>query len=82
MCRELIGDGRATAMGVPVNTWRFSLPIMRRLVSSVERVRERVPFGDVPVVWVGTRYWERVATIGFAGATAEFPLPQSLSRAA
>ena len=47
-------------MGVPVNTWRYSLPIMRRLVSSVELVRESVPFGDVPVVWVGTRYWERV----------------------
>jgi hypothetical protein len=82
MCRELIGDDRANAMGVPQNTWRYSLPIMRRLVSSVELVRERMPFGDVPVVWVGTRYWDRVAAIGFAGATAEFALPQTLSRAA
>jgi hypothetical protein len=82
MCRELIGDERANAMGVPQNTWRYSLPIMRRLVSSVELVRERMPFGDVPVVWVGTRYWDRVAAIGLAGATAEFALPQRLSRAA
>jgi hypothetical protein len=82
MCRALIGDARADALGVPGNTWRFSLPIMRRLVSSVELVRERVPFGDVPAVWVGTRYWDRVAALGFAGATTEFPLPQKLSRAA
>jgi hypothetical protein len=82
MCRELIGDARADALGVPGNTWRFSLPIMRRLVSSVELVRERVPFGDVPAVWAGTRYWDRVAALGFAGATTEFPLPQKLSRAA
>ncbi len=69
-------------MGVPQNTWRYSLPLMRRLVSSVELVRERMPFGDVPVVWVGTRYWDRVAAIGLAGATAEFALPRNLSRAA
>jgi len=51
-------------------------------VSSVELVREKVPFGDVPAVWAGTRYWDRVVEIGLAGAMAEFGLPQGLARAA
>jgi hypothetical protein len=83
VCRELIGDARADSLHLPANTWRFAMPIVRRLVSSVELVLERVPFGD-PAVWVGTRYWDRVVEIGLAGATAEFALPQNLklSRAA
>jgi hypothetical protein len=82
VCRELIGDLRADALQLPETTWRYSLPVVRRLVSSVELVRERVPFGDVPAVWAGTRYWDRVIEVGLAGATAEFALPHRLSRAA
>ena len=63
-------------------SWRYMVPFVRRLVSSVELVRERVPFGDVPAVWAGTRYWDRVVEIGLAGAMAEFGLPQALARAA
>jgi hypothetical protein len=80
--RELIGDARADDLAVPRSTWRFSLPVLRRVVATVERVRENVPFGDVPMVWVGTRYWDRVIEVGLAGAMAEFGLPQSLMRAA
>jgi hypothetical protein len=58
------------------------VPFARRLVSSVELVRERVPFADVPAVWAGRRYWDRVVEVGLAGAMAEFALPQSLARAA
>jgi hypothetical protein len=79
MCRELIGDARADALHLPRTTWRYTVPFLRRLVSSVELVRETVPFGDVPVVWAGTRYWDRVVEIGLAGATAEFGLPGALA---
>jgi hypothetical protein len=82
MCRELLGDEMADALAVPRTSWRYLVPFVRRLVSSVELVRERVPFGDVPAVWAGTRYWDRVVEIGLAGATAEFGLPQGLGRAA
>jgi hypothetical protein len=82
VCRELIGDPRADALSLPRTNWRYSVPLMRRLVSSVELVRERVPFGDVPAVWAGSRYWDRVIAVGLAGATAEFALPDRLSRAA
>lgn len=82
VCRELIGDAKADALQLPENSWRYTMPIVRRLVSSVELFLERVPFGDVPPVWVGTRYWDRVIEVGLAGATAEFALPERLLRAA
>jgi hypothetical protein len=82
MCRELLGDELAEKLGVPRSSWRYMVPFVRRLVSSVELVRENVPFGDVPAVWAGTRYWDRVVEVGLAGAMAEFALPQALAHAA
>ncbi len=82
MCRELLGDELGDALALPRTSWRYMVPFVRRLVSSVELVRANVPFGDVPAVWAGTRYWDRVVEIGLAGAMAEFGLPQSLARAA
>jgi hypothetical protein len=81
-CRALIGDEMADHLAIPRTSWQYMVPFMRRLVSGVELVRERVPFGDVPAVWAGTRYWDRVVAVGLAGATAEFGLPRGLSRAA
>jgi hypothetical protein len=82
MCRTLLGAEMADKLAVPRTPWRHMVPFVRRLVSSVELVRENVPFGDVPAVWAGTRYWDRVVEIGLAGAMAEFGLPQRLARAA
>jgi ER-bound oxygenase mpaB/B'/Rubber oxygenase, catalytic domain len=82
MCRALLGDEMADHLGIPRTSWQYMVPFVRRLVSSVEAVRERVPFGDVPAVWAGTRYWDRVVAVGLAGATAEFALPKGLARAA
>lgn len=82
MCRTLLGAEMADKLAVPRTSWRHMVPFVRRLVSSVELVRENVPFGDVPAVWAGTRYWDRVVEIGLAGAMAEFGLPQRLARAA
>jgi hypothetical protein len=82
MCRALLGDEMGDRLAVPRTPWRYMVPFVRRLVASMELVRERVPFGDVPAVWAGTRYWDRVVEIGLTGATAEFALPQRLARAA
>jgi hypothetical protein len=82
MCRALLGDQMGDALAVPRSSWRYMVPFVRRLVSSVELVRERVPFADAPAVWAGSRYWDRVVEIGLAGATAEFGLPYGLARAA
>jgi hypothetical protein len=82
MCRELLGDDLAGSLALPRTSWRYMVPFVRRLVSSVELVRESVPFGDVPAVWAGTRYWDRVVELGLAGAMADFALPQKLAHAA
>jgi hypothetical protein len=82
MCRELLGAEMADKLAVPRTSWRYMVPFARRLVSSVELVRETVPFAGVPAVWAGRRYWDRVVEQGLAGAMAEFALPQGLARAA
>jgi ER-bound oxygenase mpaB/B'/Rubber oxygenase, catalytic domain len=79
MCRSLLGDAMADQLGVSQTSWRYMVPFARRLVSSMELVRENVPFGDVPALWAGTRYWDRVVALGLA---AELPLPRRLSHAA
>lgn len=78
MCRALNGDAMADALGLPPTSWRYMVPFVRRLVSSVELVRENVPFGDLPAVWAGRRYWDRVVDMGLAGAAADFGLPAHL----
>ncbi len=79
MCRSLLGDETADQLGVSQTSWRYMVPFARRLVSSMELVRENVPFGDVPALWAGTRYWDRVVVLGRAG---ELALPKRLAKAA
>lgn len=78
ICRELIGDELADKLEVPRTTFRYAMPMMKRLVAGVERVTKVVPFGERSAVVVGSRYWDRVVEIGLAGATAEFGLPHRL----
>jgi hypothetical protein len=79
MCRSLLGDTMADQLGVTQTSWRYMVPLARRLVSSMELVREKVPFGDVPALWAGTRYWDRVVDLGLAGALTELALPHRLA---
>ncbi|HEX3770618.1 MAG TPA: oxygenase MpaB family protein [Polyangiaceae bacterium] len=81
MCRFLIGDVTADRLGVEGTSWSYVVPFARRLVASLELVRENVPFGNSSALWAGTRYWDRVIAQGLAGA-AELKLPDRLARAA
>ena len=78
LCRELIGDELADALLVPRNRARFAMPMVRRLVSGVERLTRAVPFAERGAIAAGTRYWDRVVQIGLKGATYEFGLPERL----
>jgi hypothetical protein len=78
MCRELIGEELADQLGVAKTSWRYTVPIVKRMISGAEMVRARVPFGDRQALAVGYRYWDRVVEVGLAGATAEFGLPERL----
>lgn len=78
VCRELLGDELADKLGVQRSALRYALPVLRRLVRSVEHVRHRVSLAERSAVAAGTRYWDRVVEIGLQGATAEFGLPSHL----
>jgi hypothetical protein len=78
LCRELIGDEMADALCVPRNKVRFAIPMVRRLVSSVESFTRAMPFAERGAIVAGKKYWSRVVEIGLQGATYEFTLPSRL----
>jgi hypothetical protein len=78
MCRSLLGDLTADQMGVAPTSWRYLVPLTRPLVSGMELLREKVPFGNGSALRAGTRYWDRVVDLGLTGAVAEFALPREL----
>lgn len=81
VCRELIGDELADALEVPRSTYRYALPMLKRIVRRIGRVTKRLPFAERGAVAVGARYWDRVVEIGLQGATYEFTLPERLAAA-
>jgi hypothetical protein len=79
VCRELIGDELADKLDVPVTSIRYAMPMVKRLITGVERFSRVLPFAHDKAVVVGSRYWDRVLEVGLQGATYEFPLPKSLA---
>jgi ER-bound oxygenase mpaB/B'/Rubber oxygenase, catalytic domain len=79
LCRELMGDELAEHLGVERTRWRLTVPILRRVVATAERIRGSVPGADRTALTTGTRYWDRVVEVGLAGVTAEFKLPDRLA---
>jgi ER-bound oxygenase mpaB/B'/Rubber oxygenase, catalytic domain len=75
MCRELLGAEVADQLAVPKSSWTLALPLLRRLVSGVDKIRESVPYAETHAVRAGLRYWERVVALGLNEATMEFGLP-------
>jgi hypothetical protein len=78
LCRELVGSERADQLGVPRNSVRYAMPMVRRLVGGVERFTRAVPFAERSAIAAGSHYWDRVVEIGLQGATYEFALPSAL----
>jgi hypothetical protein len=82
MCRHLVGDELADALGVRRTSWRLAVAITQRIVRGVELVRTSVPsVADGAAIAAGSRYWDRAIEVGLAGATAEFALPDRLAAA-
>jgi hypothetical protein len=78
LCRELVGDELADDLGVQRTTFRYAMPMVKRLVRSVESFTRAVPFAERSAIAAGARYWDRVVEIGLQGATYEFALPDRL----
>jgi hypothetical protein len=82
LCRELIGNEIADQLAVPRSSFRYAMPMVRRLVGGVERFTRAVPFAERGARVAGTHYWDRVVEIGLQGATYEFALPSALGSVA
>ncbi|MGD0673828.1 MAG: oxygenase MpaB family protein [Polyangiaceae bacterium] len=76
LCRVLIGDATADELAVPQSHWRHVAPLVRRLVSSVDLVRQKVSFAEASALRAGDRYWDRVSDVGLTDATADLILPE------
>jgi hypothetical protein len=74
ICRELVGNDLANALGVPSTPLRPALPIVRRLVSGLDFVREKVPGGEGRAMALGISYWDRIVSSNSSSRTPQSPL--------
>lgn len=79
VCRALIDDERADALGLPRDRWSMLPPLVSGAVRSLDRMRG---FRGVDL-WLerqGRRYWEHAIAIGSQGRPLRFDLPSALAR--
>jgi hypothetical protein len=78
LCRFLLDDGYADALGIQKNAWRFVVPALRGLVSSAGRVLGRLPGADRLRLQAGLRYWQHAVQVGLGDSDATFALPETV----
>ena len=79
LCRSLIGDELADALGLTRDAhrhWAFGVRAVLRLLESARR---GVPRLNEWVSLIGNRYWDFTVTQGLAGVPARFELPDRLA---
>lgn len=81
MCRGLIGDQLADALGLPRDRNRYWVPGIRITLHGLEALRRNLPHVDDFVQLMGSRYWEATVRRGLRGVPARYELPQRLARA-
>lgn len=82
LCRHLVGNDLADALGVPPATDVFSVPLLVDLLAGLDRVRQVYPPAEAAAERFGRRYWQFVIDVGLGGAAATFSMPERLSRGA
>ncbi|PRP90705.1 Latex clearing protein precursor [Enhygromyxa salina] len=79
LCRMLMGHEVADQLGIDrAPLWSFVLPIVPRVVSSGERLRERVPAVETQLRAFGAAYWAWVVEMSLGGRPARFARPETL----
>lgn len=79
LCRLLVGNALADALGVPQGGGQFALPLLRRALAAADGLRGAIPGLDAAVEAAGRRYWEVVVDAGLGGDPATFAMPQGLA---
>jgi hypothetical protein len=81
VCRGLIGDPLADALGVARTPWRHAVPILRKVVGPIESLRA-LPAVARTTRAAGEWWWNQLVERGLGGVPAEFPLPERLGNVA
>ena len=79
ICRGLIGDDLADALGLARDAHRLWVPSMRATLHVLETVRQRLPRVNDFVQAMGRRYWDTSVRNGLRGVPARYELPQRLA---
>lgn len=79
LCRAMIGDERADALGLPKDRWSLLVPLVSGAVRSLDKLR-RLGFVEPWLERQGRRYWEHTVALGSQGRPIRFELPSALSR--
>jgi hypothetical protein len=81
MCRHLLGDALADALGYPPSSWGAAVPLLRGAIRSAELVRRTIPGTDGIVTRSTTRMYER-SIVTELGARPDYAIPETLRRTA
>jgi hypothetical protein len=94
LCRTLVGEGLADALGVPSTdgasqsgigrvgarlATQAAGPMVRGLVSTVDALRRGAPGGAGRTLREGRRYWDRITAMQLADPAAAFAVPETLA---
>lgn len=79
LCRSLIGDELADALGMNRDAHRHWALGVRTVLRSLESARRGVPRVNDLVRLLGNRYWEHTVKLGLAGVPARYELPDELA---
>jgi hypothetical protein len=79
LCRGLIGDELADALGVRRDPHRHLALGVRTTLRVLESARRRVPHVNELVRRLGSRYWEATVRQGLGGVPARYDLPVRLA---
>jgi hypothetical protein len=80
VCRQLVGNGLADALGVPPERHPFAVPLLAGVIAGLGRLRAAAPPVDASAVALGRRYWHLVVDVGMNGAIPTFTMPDRLGR--
>jgi hypothetical protein len=79
LCRSLVGDELADALGLERDVHRHWARGVRTTLRLLERARRGVPRLDDWVQLQGARYWELTVKHGLGGVPARYELPEQLA---
>jgi hypothetical protein len=81
ICRGLIGDELADALGLARDRHRLWVPSMRATLRVLETLRRNLPRVNDFVQRLGGQYWDASVRRGLRGVPARYEFPQHLARA-